>query len=116
MADSGVINSGHEPNSVQSLLQCPLNFGRKTEGKGAGSRSAWRFDLLWRIVCEIVCCASVPQPYLNIFSPAATAVTSSTVENLGVVLDSNLSFENHISYVTKTAFFHLRNIALMGNM
>ncbi len=22
MADSGVINSGHEPNSVQSLLQC----------------------------------------------------------------------------------------------
>ncbi len=24
MADSGVINSGHEPNSVQSLRQCPL--------------------------------------------------------------------------------------------
>ncbi len=44
MADSGVINSGHEPN-----------FGSKTEGKGAGSRSAWWFDLLWRIVCGIVC-------------------------------------------------------------
>ncbi len=28
-------------------------------------------------------------------------VTSSTVTNLGVILDSNLSFENHISYVTK---------------
>ncbi len=28
MADSGVINSGHEPNSVQSLLQCP--FERRT--------------------------------------------------------------------------------------
>ncbi len=24
MADSGVINSGHEPNSVQYLLQCPF--------------------------------------------------------------------------------------------
>ncbi len=48
------------------------NFGRKTEGKGAGSRSAWRFDLLWRIVCEIVCCASVPQPHLKKNSPAAT--------------------------------------------
>ncbi len=31
------------------------NFGRKTKGKGAGSRSAWRFDLLWIIVCWIVC-------------------------------------------------------------
>ncbi len=38
-------------------------------------------------------------------------VTSSTVKNLGVILDSNLSFENHISNVTKAAFFRLRNIA-----
>ncbi len=43
-------------------------------------------------------------------------VTSSTVKNLGVILDSNLSFENHFSHVTKTAFFHLRNIAKLRNM
>ncbi len=43
-------------------------------------------------------------------------VTSSTVKNLGVILDSNLSFENHISHVTKTAFFYLRNIAKLQNM
>ncbi len=42
--------------------------------------------------------------------------TSSTVKNMGVILDSNLSFENHISHVTKTAFFHLRNIAKIRNM
>ncbi len=34
-------------------------------------------------------------------------INSSTVKKLGVILDSNLSFENHISHVTKTAFFHL---------
>ncbi len=39
-----------------------------------------------------------------------------TVKNLGVLLDINLSFENHISHVTKTAFFHLRNIAKLRNM
>ncbi len=35
---------------------------------------------------------------------------------MGVILDSNLYFENHISQVTKTAFFHLRNIAKLRNM
>ncbi len=43
-------------------------------------------------------------------------VTSSTVKNMGVILDSNLCFENHISNVTKTAFFHLRNIVKLRNM
>ncbi len=43
-------------------------------------------------------------------------VPSSTVKNLGVVLDSNLYFENHISHFTKTAFLHLRNIAKLRNM
>ncbi len=43
-------------------------------------------------------------------------VTSSTVKNLGVILASNLYFENHIFHITKTAFFHLRNIAKLRNM
>ncbi|XP_030609392.1 uncharacterized protein LOC115797052 [Archocentrus centrarchus] len=35
---------------------------------------------------------------------------SSYVHDLGVVLDSMLSFKNHIKSVTKTAFYHLMNI------
>ncbi len=31
MADSGVINYGHEPNSVQSLLQCPFERAHLAE-------------------------------------------------------------------------------------
>ncbi len=43
-------------------------------------------------------------------------VTSYTVKNLGVILDCKLSFENHISHVIKTAFFHLRNTGKLRNM
>ncbi len=36
---------------------------------------------------------------------------STKVRNLGVLIDSTLSFNDHIGKVVKTAFFHLRNIA-----
>ena len=36
---------------------------------------------------------------------------STQVHNLGVYLDSKLSFEAHIKHDTKVSFFHLRNIA-----
>ena len=42
--------------------------------------------------------------------------SSSTVRNLGVLLDPDLSFKAHISQACKTAFFHLRNIARIRNI
>ncbi len=37
--------------------------------------------------------------------------SSSSVRNLGVLFDSNLSFDGHVSSICKTAFFHLKNIS-----
>ena len=36
---------------------------------------------------------------------------SSEVRNLGVILDPTLSFQSHIRFITKSAFFHLKNIS-----
>ncbi len=42
--------------------------------------------------------------------------SSSSVRNLGVLFDSNLSFESHVSSICKTAFFHLKNISKLSPM
>ncbi len=42
--------------------------------------------------------------------------SSSSVGNLGVLFDSNLSFYSHISSICKTAFFHLKNISKLKPM
>ena len=33
------------------------------------------------------------------------------MKNLGLIIDAELNFNAHINHVTKTAFFHLRNVA-----
>ena len=40
-----------------------------------------------------------------------TVASSSTVRNLGVMFDQDMSFNSHIKQISRTAFFHLRNIS-----
>ena len=48
---------------------------------------------------------------LTINLDGCTVVSNKTVKDLCVTLDPNLSFDKHIKTVSRTAFFHLRNIA-----
>ena len=40
-----------------------------------------------------------------------TICPSTEVHNLGVILDSTLSFQSHLKSITKSAFYHLKNIS-----
>ncbi len=42
--------------------------------------------------------------------------SSSSVRNLGVLFDSNLSFDSHVSSICKAAFFSLKNISKLRPM
>ncbi len=42
--------------------------------------------------------------------------SSSSVRNLGVLFDNNLSFDSHVSSICKTAYFHLKSISKLRPM
>ncbi|CDQ75224.1 unnamed protein product [Oncorhynchus mykiss] len=52
---------------------------------------------------------------LTINLNGCTVVSNKTVKDLGVTLDPDLSFDEHIKTVSSTAFFHLRNVAKIRN-
>uniref|UniRef100_A0A3Q3F3D0 Reverse transcriptase domain-containing protein n=1 Tax=Labrus bergylta TaxID=56723 RepID=A0A3Q3F3D0_9LABR len=42
--------------------------------------------------------------------------SSTTVRNLGVLFDQDMSFSSHIRQISRTAYFHLRNISKIRNI
>ncbi len=43
--------------------------------------------------------------------PLGGQTTKNQVKNLGVILETDLSFSSHVKAVTKSAYYHLKNIA-----
>ena len=45
-----------------------------------------------------------------------TLASSTTVRNLGVIFDQDMSFNSHIKHISRTAFFHLCNITKIRHL
>ena len=60
---------------------------------------------------EVLIIGSSDQRELMSHRLGSLAKGSTSVKNLGVIIDADLNFNTHINNVTKIAFFHLRNIA-----
>ena len=48
---------------------------------------------------------------VNAYLDSRGQTTKNQVRNLGVILDTDLSFSSHVKAVTKSAYYHLKNIA-----
>ena len=58
----------------------------------------------------------LPAQLAKIHNPTLTISSNTTIQavssarNLGVIFDSNLSFSDHISYISKSCFSHIRDL------
>ncbi len=50
---------------------------------------------------------------VNAYLDSRGQTTKNQVKNLGVILETDLSFSSHVKAVTKSAYFHLKNIAII---
>ncbi len=48
---------------------------------------------------------------VNAYLDSRGQTTKNQVKNLGVILETDLSFSSHFKAVTKSAYYHLKNIA-----
>ncbi len=50
---------------------------------------------------------------VNAYLDSRGQITKTQVKNLGVILETDLSFSSHVKAVTKSAYYHLKNIAII---
>ncbi|XP_054860077.1 uncharacterized protein LOC129347328 [Amphiprion ocellaris] len=64
---------------------------------------------------ELISIVSTSKPSTCLLDPIPLA-SSTTVRNLGVIFDQDMSFNSHIKQICRTSFFHLRNIVKIRNI
>ncbi len=52
---------------------------------------------------------------MNAYLDSRGQTTKNQVRNLGVILETDLSFSSHVKAVTKSAYYHLKNIARISS-
>ncbi len=52
---------------------------------------------------------------VNAYLDSRSQTTNNQVKNLGVILETDLSFSSHVKAVTKSAYYHHKNIARIGS-
>ena len=63
----------------------------------------------------------LPAQLSKIHNPTLTISSNTTIQpvssarNLGIIFDSNLSFSDHISYISKSCFSHIRDLRRIRN-
>ena len=63
----------------------------------------------------------LPAQLTKIHNPTLTIPGNTTIQpvssarNLGIIFDSNLSFSDHISYISKSCFTHIRDLRRIRN-
>ncbi len=52
---------------------------------------------------------------VNAYLDSRGQITNNQVKNLVVILEADISFSSHVKAVTKSAYYHLKNIARIGS-
>lgn len=94
--------SGNHLSAVNDLIQC-INEVRHWMTKNFLQLNDDKTEIL------LVCPKALRQQISSLLTPLSVK-PSEHVKNLGVIIDSDLNFRKHISSISKTAFYHLRNI------
>ncbi len=50
---------------------------------------------------------------VNAYLDSRGQTTKNQAKNLGVILETDLSFSSHVNAITKSAYYHLKNIAII---